>query len=86
MNTKRQVKWMSGAMLSMLVTLTVTLSATFSTPLQAETQNKKPILLAGPIGKSSSASARVTLIIPPRADKTKKATVQKAQQPVDNKK
>ena len=66
MNVKRQVKWMSGAALSILFT--------FAMPAQAETNNKKALILAGSIGKSSSASARITLVIPPRPDKNKQVT------------
>ncbi|MCW7555825.1 hypothetical protein NX722_25000 [Endozoicomonas gorgoniicola] len=66
MNVKRQVKWMSGAALSILFT--------FVMPVQADTSNKKPMILAGPIGKSSSASARITLVIPPRPDKAQRST------------
>ncbi|MET4696346.1 hypothetical protein [Endozoicomonas lisbonensis] len=66
MNVKRQAKWMSGAALSILFA--------FATPVQADTQEKKAMILAGPIGKSSSASARITLVIPPRPDKAKQSS------------
>lgn len=67
MDVKRQVKWMSGAALSILFAVAM--------PVQAETNKKKPVVVAGPIGKSSSASARITLVIPPRPDKAKQQTV-----------
>ncbi len=48
-----------------------------SLPIQAKNPNPEVnTILAGPIGKSSSASARVTLIIPPRP-KNKQVTSQK---------
>lgn len=52
-----------------------------SLPVQAQDQPAERVqILAGPIGKSSSASARVTLVIPPRPEAKKaetKVTVEK---------
>ncbi|AMO58461.1 hypothetical protein GZ77_18905 [Endozoicomonas montiporae] len=79
MDVKRQVKWMSGAVLSILFAVTM--------PVQADTSKKKTMIIAGPIGKSSSASARITLVIPPRPDKAKPSASQKKEsdQSVDKK-
>ena len=68
MDVIRQVKWMSGAVLSVLLTL--------SMPVQADTSKKKELIIAGPIGKSSSASARITLVIPPRPQESKQPASQ----------
>lgn len=68
MDVKRQVKWMSGAALSILFAVAM--------PVQAETTKKKNVIIAGPIGKSSSASARVTLVIPPRPNTTSQSASQ----------
>lgn len=52
----------------------------FSIPLMAfENQYLPQTLLAGDIGKSSSASARVTLIIPPRPATEKNTTRSKTE-------
>ena len=79
MDVKRPVKWMSGAILSMLFVVMFSFMS-----IQAKSNNNNPMILAGPIGKSSSASARITLVIPPRPDKARKPTTQQtSEKPVD---
>ena len=58
MDVKSQLKWMSATAIPILFAFTI--------PAQADITKKKPMIIAGPIGKSSSASARVTLVIPPK--------------------
>lgn len=76
MDVKRQVKWMSGAFLSILFV---------ALPVQTDTTRKEPVIVAGPIGKTSSASARVTLVIPPKPDKAKQATAETTAKPAEKK-
>lgn len=73
MDFKRLVKWMSGAFLSMFVVLAMS--------AQSGSSAKKQQIIAGPIGKSSSASAKITLVIPPRPDKAKQASAKNTTKP-----
>ena len=79
MDVSRCSRTLAGALLSLLIAGSV--------PVQAEKEEPEDkVLLAGPMGKSSSASARVTLVIPPRPETTKQpakpeTTAEKAKTP-----
>ena len=75
MDMKRTLTWISGAVFSVTFAL--------APATQANSTDKKALIVAGPIAKSSSASAKITLVIPPRPDKKtqpKKTTESQAKQ------